>query len=340
MEELRQVYNMLEDEQSKDIWMNRLGYLVTGDFTYMQNIIERYCCDSLSPELQSFLEFPKIICYGAGRAAMISIPDWLKIDCFCDKDLEKQKNGFRGYRVISLEELKQYPDSGILITSDKYGDEMEEELRKAGFHKNQILHMKRFIERQKDLVRRQYFDESFLHLGGGNGEVFVDAGAYDLTTTLEWKKNCPHFKKAYAFEPDRDNIVLCNARKGGDERIEIIPYGTWSKKEELHFTALGNWSSKIDADGEEVISVVSVDDTVKERITYLKMDVEGAELETLKGARRLICDSKPRIAVCIYHKPEDMTKIPLYIKSLVPEYRMYVRHYSKSEWETVLYAVL
>lgn len=172
MEELRQVYNMLEDEQSKDIWMNRLGYLVTGDFTYMQNIIERYCCDSLSPELQSFLEFPKIICYGAGRAAMISIPDWLKIDCFCDKDLEKQKNGFRGYRVISLEELKQYPDSGILITSDKYGDEMEEELRKAGFHKNQILHMKRFIERQKDLVRRQYFDESFLHLGGGKWRGF------------------------------------------------------------------------------------------------------------------------------------------------------------------------
>lgn len=69
------------------------------------------------------------------------------------------------------------------------------------------------------------------------------------------------------------------------------------------------------------------------------MDVEGAELETLKGAKNIICRDKPKLAVCIYHKPEDMTDLPIYIKSLVPEYKLYVRHYSEEKYETILYAI-
>lgn len=70
------------------------------------------------------------------------------------------------------------------------------------------------------------------------------------------------------------------------------------------------------------------------------MDVEGAELESLKGASGTIQRYKPKLAICIYHKPEDMTEIPLYIKSLVPEYKLYVRHHSNSIAETVLYAII
>ena len=71
------------------------------------------------------------------------------------------------------------------------------------------------------------------------------------------------------------------------------------------------------------VSVVPIDAVVDpaDRITMIKMDVEGAELESLKGARKTIQRDKPKLAICIYHKPEDMTEIPLYIKELVPEYR-------------------
>ena len=69
------------------------------------------------------------------------------------------------------------------------------------------------------------------------------------------------------------------------------------------------------------------------------MDVEGAELESLKGAQKVIKRDKPKLAVCIYHKPEDILTLPLFIKKLVPEYKFYLRSYSNADNEMVLYAI-
>ena len=82
-----------------------------------------------------------------------------------------------------------------------------------------------------------------------------------------------------------------------------------------------------------------MDDLIKERVTFIKMDIEGAELEALKGARNIITKYRPKLAICLYHKPEDIITIPKYIKSLLPEYKLYVRHYSNNTGEFVLYAV-
>ena len=70
------------------------------------------------------------------------------------------------------------------------------------------------------------------------------------------------------------------------------------------------------------------------------MDVEGAELESLKGAKEVIKRDIPKLAICIYHKPEDVITLPLYIKELVPQYKFYLRSYSNADNEMVLYAVL
>ena len=78
----------------------------------------------------------------------------------------------------------------------------------------------------------------------------------------------------------------------------------------------------------------------EEKVTLIKMDIEGAELQSLKGAKRIIQHDKPKLAICIYHKPEDMVEIPLYIKELVPEYKLYIRHHSSNVSDTVLYAVM
>ena len=75
-----------------------------------------------------------------------------------------------------------------------------------------------------------------------------------------------------------------------------------------------------------------------ERVDFIKMDIEGSELEALKGAKNTIKRHKPRLAICIYHKIEDFYTIPKYIKELVPEYKLYVKHHTDREWETVLYA--
>ena len=110
----------------------------------------------------------------------------------------------------------------------------------------------------------------------------------------------------------------------------------------MRFKAEKATCSCVSENGENHIDVVTIDETIDEndRVTFIKMDVEGAELESLKGAKHIICRDKPKLAICIYHKPEDMTEIPLYIKSLVPEYKIYVRHHCNSDGETVLYAVM
>ena len=109
----------------------------------------------------------------------------------------------------------------------------------------------------------------------------------------------------------------------------------------MHFNALNNSDSMIAETGETCIEVMPIDEAVdpSQRVTYIKMDVEGSELESLKGAKRTILKDRPKLAICIYHKPEDMLTLPLYIKSLVPEYKLYLRHHSGTESETVLYAM-
>ncbi len=70
------------------------------------------------------------------------------------------------------------------------------------------------------------------------------------------------------------------------------------------------------------------------------MDIEGAELEALQGAKNTIQRFLPKLAICIYHKPKDIIEIPLYIKKIAPRYNLYLRHYSNFHSETVLYAVV
>ena len=69
------------------------------------------------------------------------------------------------------------------------------------------------------------------------------------------------------------------------------------------------------------------------------MDIEGAELEALKGAKETIKRNHPKLAICVYHKPEDIVDIPKFILELDPEYKLYLRHYSDNAGETVLYAI-
>ena len=72
----------------------------------------------------------------------------------------------------------------------------------------------------------------------------------------------------------------------------------------------------------------------------IKMDIEGAELDALRGAEGTISKYKPLLAICVYHKRDDLLTIPEYIKSIVPEYRLFLRAYERTTTELVLYAVV
>lgn len=88
------------------------------------------------------------------------------------------------------------------------------------------------------------------------------------------------------------------------------------------------------------IPSATIDDTVgNAEVTFIKMDIEGAEMPALQGAKKTILRCKPKLAVSVYHKPEDFVAIPKFIKSLRDDYKYYLRAYSRTGCETILYAV-
>lgn len=172
-------------------------------------------------------------------------------------------------------------------------------------------------------------------------EVFIDCGGYDGDTSLRLIDRCQgRYKKLIVFEPElcKQEVIERNLK---NTNHVVYPYGVWNKAEMLCFDARGDAASRItNGNSNSKVQVVALDDFIyDEKPTFIKMDIEGAELEALIGARKTIQTYKPKLAVCLYHRPQDLFEIPLYIKSLEESYRLYIRQYANSRYETVCYAV-
>ncbi len=188
---------------------------------------------------------------------------------------------------------------------------------------------------------KQYFPGSEI-LKLQSGEVFIDAGGYSGETSEEFSTWCSDYSKIYMMEPDAlmfsvasEYVKLKNIRN-----IICINKGAYSHAAEIGFVndaVLG--SSNIDQNGCEKIQTISIDEMLHgERATYIKMDIEGAEMEALFGAEKTIEKYMPKLAISIYHKPNDLWKIPHYIKQKYPQYKLYIRHYTPFTTETICYA--
>lgn len=351
LKNIRDIYELFGDRLSRELYISRLNWLVTGDFRYVEQIVRKSHPDfpvwNRRDEKEFLKKLPEnvnIIFYGAGSFAKRMLPYLDKTAeniMFCDRDINKQNTGFHGFRVASPEEMFRTNGSKkVVICTTKYYRDTEKYLLGNGIRREDIIDIRGFF---KCGTGDDYFYEDFLQYS--DSEIFIDAGCCDLATTVDFAKLCGGLKKAYAFEPDAVNYGNCIKRiemeKESLPEIVMLPYGTWSGKAELHFDSTADGCSHI-GEGNTVIRTAAIDDTVEasDKVTFIKMDVEGAELESLKGARKVIKRDRPKLAVCIYHKPEDMVTLPSYIKSLVPEYRFYLRSYSNADNEMVLYAVL
>lgn len=190
----------------------------------------------------------------------------------------------------------------------------------------------------------EYFiDEFFSHT---SEEVFVDGGGYTGDTIEEfdrWTKG--EFKRIYSYEPDKNKAAQLKEilYRFGD-KVRFFEKGLYSAEGELNFKENQDfYSSRItmdDADASYCIPCCSIDETVEEKVTFIKMDIEGAELQALEGAKKIILRDKPKLAICIYHNPNDLWEIPIWIHNLVPEYKFYIRHHGQRCYGTILYAVL
>lgn len=331
----RRIYEKLVDETSKEIFLDKLLYSMTGDFKYISKIITKYFLD-IDEKMKEIKRDKELIIYGAGancEVVLLLCNEYAKkVSYICDRDIEKQKNGYQGYQVISPEELvEKHRDAYVWVSTTTYADEVSEYLRNY-FAEEKLL----FLDYAQ--LTKQYFEENIIKLN--DGEVFVDGGCFDFETSNMVMERC-NPTKIYAFEPDKYNYEKIEKVIESQQlsNVVLLNKGLWNKEEVLRFSAQGSIMSRVSEDGEEKIEVVALDEVIEDKVTFIKMDIEGSELNALRGAEKIIKRDKPKLAICIYHKPEDTIDIPSYILSLVPEYKLYIRHYSYSAAETVLYAI-
>lgn len=194
-----------------------------------------------------------------------------------------------------------------------------------------------FLSGFQQREHEQYY-EDFLNLNP-RGEVFVDVGGYDGFTSLEFIKRCPDYDSIHVFEPDDKNNKKCHEALGKFPRIFIYKKGLSNSHEILHFSSDGSASRIVDEAGGGNIEVDRLDALLPTAPSFIKMDIEGAEMAALEGAEDLIKRYSPRLAISVYHKPEDFFRVPEKILSLYGNYSVYLRHYTESIYETIMFFI-
>lgn len=192
-----------------------------------------------------------------------------------------------------------------------------------------------------------YFPPEILELE--DNEIFVDCGAFTGDTVISFIQQCKNkYHKIYAFEPDVYNYKIAKQRllelKLHD--FVLVPFGLWDKEATLQFEAKGTAASSISNQPNNKqtsissIQVVSLDSFIKnEPVSFIKMDIEGAEINAIKGASNIINMNKPKCAICAYHKKADLYEIAILLKKYNPNYKIYFRQYIGISVDLVCYAI-
>lgn len=177
---------------------------------------------------------------------------------------------------------------------------------------------------------------------------YVDAGAYNGDTLREMLRFDPDLERAIALEPDARNYrKLCDwASTKVNIDIKCINAGAWNKNDTLLFDASGNRNAGIITKGNIVskvkeIRVTSIDEILDgDSVDYIKYDVEGSEKEALLGSRQTIRDHMPKLLISLYHRSEDIFELPELVRSISPDYRLYLRRFQYiPAWDLNLYAI-
>ena len=307
------------DEESRFLFEKRLGYMRTlnEQIRTLQKIKENF------------------FIFGAGvwgHSIVDAFPE-IQFHAFIDND--STKIGKQDVLpIMSFQEfIENSKNALVIISSITRGDEIKQQLINSGFSEDFIIQL---------IWSTQYFDIEYFK--PQKNEFFIDAGGYNGGSTIDFFKWLGDYKrdgKSIVFEPNPVLYNECKKKLNDYDNVKIVNKGLWHKKETLKFRNIGI-SSHVNPNGEEIIEVISLDEYLKdenEPVTFIKMDIEGAELNALKGAEQTIKKYKPKLAISIYHKFEDIWEIPNLLLEFVSDYKFYIRHYSLTFVDTVLYAL-
>jgi FkbM family methyltransferase len=316
-------------------WLKSLNKNVVGfidDFTDLTSFenLKIYKSDN------DFTKSAIINCVVEGRSVdvenlILSLSPKITIDYFALQytfsDLLIHVDFLNGTDSI-LENLDEYK-SVFSILEDKQSK--EEYMSLINFRLNRNLS---FMKGFKMRLNQQYF-ENFINLL--KAPTFVDGGGFDASTSLEFIRLYPDYKDVYYFEPNSKSMEKSKINFFEKKGIHFFQKGLWSSKTVFHFdSSLGSASILSDC-GKDSIETISIDEAISDNIDFIKLDIEGAEIEALIGAQKTIKAHTPNLAICVYHKQADFINIPKLILKFNPKYKVYLRHYSQGVFESVMY---
>lgn len=353
MKNIKNIYDHIVDEKSRDIFLKRVMYSISNDVRFIIDIVYdtlegKKIYEMLTNSDEHFL-------FGAGawgkEIAIIwnNIPELSlnnnisfltesKTWCgFLDNNFEKIGKVFNELKITSPKNISK--NSSIFIATRLHYKEIVKQLNNLDINSSKIYNIGKILD---EMAAKQYFDLDEMNIT--KNETFVDIGAYDGLTSIRFIEKAENeFDYIYCFEADKQNIEKCRKNLSAlSGKVKIIEKAAWSKNEKLFFDNRGTGSSSVitERSGNEYIDAVDIDSVLKDRnVTFIKMDIEGSELEALKGAKNVISIQKPKLAISVYHKPEDILEIPTLLLKLNPDYQFYLRHYSLTDSETILYAI-
>jgi len=183
---------------------------------------------------------------------------------------------------------------------------------------------------------QEKFENQYFDIEISDYDIFLDGGCFDGNTSVALLKRNKNIEKIYCFEPDASNLkkVYKNVQKY--LQVEVMECGLWNKEEELCFLSTSDEVSRVVENSDHKIILNTIDNLVP-NATFIKLDIEGSEAKAIEGACNTIKNTSPKLAISIYHRPNDLFEIVNLIKSINKNYHFYIRHYSDFLFDTILY---
>ena len=341
------VNKRLMDKESKEIYANKIMFNITNDYTYLRNIFEivnkTY---SVLPDFKHHEKQPKVI-FGCGKYGKLIKRCFPEIDWKCYVDNNAQMDMVvEGVPVISVENLKKaYPEAYIVV-SPRFGYENIKKQLQQNFFCDENIFL--YGEKQDFLAEKVYFDLPYL--AHSDNEIFVDAGVLDGETSrafISWSQK--KYEHIYMFEPNVDLFekIHKNMKNISKDSFTLHGKGLWNCEDTIDFfvdsehLAGANFIKETgNVCSARSVSVIDLDSMLLDvPVSFIKMDIEGAEKKALQGCEKIIRKYHPKLAISIYHNSEDLWEIPQVILESDSEYNFYIRHYTLGDGDTVLYAV-
>jgi FkbM family methyltransferase len=189
----------------------------------------------------------------------------------------------------------------------------------------------------------QYLSPDLVRLHGD--DVFVDGGAFDGDTVASLVAHAGRdFARIVALEPDPATRRALAERVEAlpayvRERVEVLPYAVGAQRGSARWGGAGQ-SAHVADDGEIEVEIAPLDELLADTApTYVKLDIEGAELDALAGAAEVVRRHRPVLGLCAYHRQDHLWRVPLAVDALVDGYHYAMRRYACDNFDVVLYAI-